>query len=99
MFLEAQERPRAVVKLGVHSNLESQGSLRGAQIRGASLVAQMVKNLLAMWETWVQSLGWGDLLEEGIQPTPVFLSGESSQSEEAGGLQSIASQSQTQLSD
>ena len=24
----------------------------------ASLVAQMVKNLLAMWETWVQSLGW-----------------------------------------
>ena len=52
MFLEAQDRARAVVKLGVHSNLESQGSPRGAQIRGASLVAQMVKNLLAMWETW-----------------------------------------------
>ena len=29
-----------------------------------SLVAQMVKNLLAMQETWVQSLGWEDPLEE-----------------------------------
>ena len=26
-------------------------------------MAQLVKNLPAMWETWVQSLGWGDLLE------------------------------------
>ena len=26
----------------------------------------MVKNLSAMWETWVQSLGWEDLLEEGM---------------------------------
>ena len=31
-----------------------------------SLVAQMVKNLPAMWETWVWSLGWEDSLEEGI---------------------------------
>ena len=30
-----------------------------------SLVAQMVKNLPAMWETWVQSLGWEDSLEKG----------------------------------
>ena len=27
----------------------------------SSLVAQLVKNPPAMWETWVQSLGWGDL--------------------------------------
>ena len=33
---------------------------------GASLVAQMVKNLFSMWETWVQSLGWEDPLEEGM---------------------------------
>ena len=33
---------------------------------GASLVAQMVKNLPAMWETWVRSLGWEDSLEEGM---------------------------------
>ena len=32
----------------------------------ASLVAQTVKNLPAMWETWVQSLGQEDPLEEGM---------------------------------
>ena len=31
----------------------------------ASLVAQLVKNLPATWETWVQSLGWEDPLEKG----------------------------------
>ena len=31
----------------------------------ASLVAQLVKNLPTMQETWVQSLGWGDPLEKG----------------------------------
>ena len=31
----------------------------------ASLVAQLVKNLPAMWETWVLSLGWEDPLEKG----------------------------------
>ena len=31
-----------------------------------SLAAQMVKNLLAMWETRVRSLGWEDLLEEVV---------------------------------
>ena len=35
-------------------------------ITWASLVAQMVKNLPAMWETWVWSLSWEDLLEEGM---------------------------------
>ena len=32
----------------------------------ASLVAQMVKNLPAVWETWVQSLGWEDPVEDGM---------------------------------
>ena len=27
-------------------------------------LAQLVKNLLAMWETWVRSLGWEDSLEK-----------------------------------
>ena len=31
----------------------------------ASLVAQLVKNLPAVQETWVQSLGWEDTLEKG----------------------------------
>ena len=42
-----------------------------------SLVAQMVKNLRALQETRVRSLGWEDLLENEMQPTPVFLPGES----------------------
>ena len=33
---------------------------------GASLVVQMVKNLPAMKETWVQPLDWEDPLEKGI---------------------------------
>ena len=32
----------------------------------ASPVAQLVKNLPGMWETWVQSLGWEDTLEKGM---------------------------------
>ena len=44
-------------------------------MHGASLVAQLVKNLPAMEETWVQSLGREDPLEKGI-PAPVFLPGE-----------------------
>ena len=36
------------------------------QYSWASLVAQMAKNLPAVWETWVQSLGWEDLLEKGL---------------------------------
>ena len=35
-----------------------------ASTRWASLVAQMVKNPPAMWETWVPPLGWKDPLEE-----------------------------------
>ena len=42
-----------------------------------SLVIQTVKNLPAMWETWVWYLGWEDPLEKGIWlTTPVFLPGE-----------------------
>ena len=39
----------------------------------ASLVAQMVKNQLGMWDTWVRSLGWEDPLEEGIATHPRIL--------------------------
>ena len=35
------------------------------QYSWASLVAQLGKNLPAMWETWVRSLGWEDSLEKG----------------------------------
>ena len=35
------------------------------QYSWASLVAQVVKNPPAKWETWVRSLGWEDPLEKG----------------------------------
>ena len=35
------------------------------QYSWASLMAQLVKNLPAMWETWIQSLGWEHPLEKG----------------------------------
>ena len=35
------------------------------QYSWASVVAQLVKNLPAVWETWVLSLGWEDPLEKG----------------------------------
>ena len=35
------------------------------QYSWASLVAQLVKNPPEMWDTWVQSLSWEDLLEKG----------------------------------
>ena len=35
------------------------------QYSWASLVAQLVKNIPAMQETWVESLGWEDPLEKG----------------------------------
>ena len=43
---------------------------------GASLVAQRVKRLPALQETWVWSLGQEDPLTRKWQPTPVFLPGE-----------------------
>ena len=44
--------------------------------RHASLVAQLVKNLPATWETWVWSLGWEDPWRRERLPTPVFWPGE-----------------------
>ena len=52
----------------------------------------MVKNLPPMQETWVQSLGWEDLLEEGMATTPVFLPEESHEQRSLVGLQSIGLQ-------
>ena len=39
-------------------------------------MAQLVKNLPEMWETWVRSLGWEEMLEKGKATTPVFWPGE-----------------------
>ena len=54
----------------------------------ASLVAQMVKNLPAMQETWVQSLGW-DPLEKGMATHCSILAWRSPWTEEPGRLYSL----------
>ena len=51
----------------------------------------MVKNLSATWETWVQSLGWGDSLEKGMATHSSILALRIPWTEEPGGLQSMVS--------
>ena len=57
-----------------------------------SLVAQMVKNLPAMWKTRVQPLGWEDPLEEGMATHSSILAWRIPWIEESGGLQSMGLQ-------
>ena len=64
-----------------------------------SLVAQTVKNLPAMQETQVRSLGWEDPLEEGMATHSSILAWRIPWAEEHGRLQSMGSQSWTRLSD
>ena len=52
-------------------------------------MAQTVKNLLAMKETWVQSLGQEDLLEKGMATRSNILAWRIPWTEEPGGLQSM----------
>ena len=59
---------------------------------GASLVAQSVKNLPAVQETWVQSLGWEDHLEKEMATHSSILAWKIPQTEEPGGLRSVGSQ-------
>ena len=61
----------------VHGVTKSQTRLSDFHFHFTSLVAQMVKNLLAMQETHVQSLGQDDPLEKEWQHNPIFLPGES----------------------
>ena len=58
----------------------------------ASLVAQTVRNLPAIWKTQARSLGWEDLLEEGMVTQSSILAWRILWTEEPGGLQSMRSQ-------
>ena len=58
----------------------------------ASLVAQSVKNLPAVQETWVRSLGWEDPLEKEMAIHSSIFAWKISWKEEPGGLQSMGSQ-------
>ena len=64
----------------------------GVMMYQASQVALVVKNLPAVWETWVRSLGWEDPLE-AIMTTPSSIPAwRIPWTEEPGGLLSIGSQ-------
>ena len=69
-------------------------TLRSA-IPWASLVAEAVKNLPAMLETWLQSLGWKDPLEKGMATYSSILAWRIPWTEEPGGLQPMRSQRNT----
>ena len=72
-------------KVSFHSNPKE------SEVR-ASLVAQRVKHLPAMQETWDRSLGWEDPLEKEMATHSSILAWRISWTQEPGGLQSIGSQ-------
>ena len=59
---------------------------------GTSLVAQMVKHLSTMWETWVRSLGWKDPLEKEMASDSSTIAWKIPWKEELARLQSMGSQ-------
>ena len=71
----------------ISSNHQNLGG--GKEGSWASLVAQMVKNLPAMQDTWVQSLGREDLPEKEMATDSRILAWEIPWTEESGGLQSL----------
>ena len=66
--------------------------LNSIEFHQTSLVAQMVKRLPTMWETWVQSLGREDLLEKETATPSSILAWKIAWTEEPGRLQSMGSQ-------
>ena len=70
-FPDSSVGKESACNAGGPSSIPGLGSSAGEEIGyplqyyWASLVAQLVKNPPAMWETWVSSLGWEDPLEKG----------------------------------
>ena len=56
---------------------------------GASLVAQTVKNLPAVLDTWIRSLDWEDPLKKGVATHSSIVSWRIPWTEEPAGLQSV----------
>ena len=85
------------IYINVHKNFANIGN--GFYSVGASLVAQTLKNLPAMWETQAQSLGWEDPWEKGMTTHSVFLPGESHGQRSLAGYRPWGQQSRTRLSE
>ena len=71
-FLGSSAGKESTCNAGDLSSIPGSGRFSGEgigyplQYSWASLVVQMVKNVPAMWDTWVLSLGWEDPLEEDM---------------------------------
>ena len=74
------------------NHLNPQKTFLGLLKERASLVAQRLKHLSAMRETWVRSLGWEDPLEKEMATHSSTLAWRILRTEELGGLQSVGSQ-------
>ena len=91
-FLGSSAGKESACNAGDPSSIPESGSSPGEgidyplQYPWAFLVAQMVKNLSVLWETWVRSLEEKILWRRAWQPTLVFLPGESPWTEEPGKL-------------
>ena len=71
---------------------QNTGALASASVFPISLVAQVVKRLSAMWETWVRSLGREDPLEMEMATHSRTLAWKIPWTEKPGGLQSMGPQ-------
>ena len=67
-------------------------SMESQRVGHTYLVAQMVKRLSTMWETWVQSLSWEDPLEKEMVIHSSTIAWKIPWTEEPGRLQSMGSQ-------
>ena len=95
-----ERKPRATAILDTAASTRT-GQAKGSlgifpgDKTGASLVAQMVKNLPATWETRLRFLGWEDPLEKGMATHSSPLGCRSPWTEEPGRLQSMGLQRAT----
>ena len=88
MFIQKKrEKERWGIQLkSSDRGLELKKASLEARIERASLVAQMVRNLPALQETWIQSLGWADPLEKGMATHSSILAWRIPWTEEPGGI-------------
>ena len=97
-FLGSSAGKESTCNAGDPSSIPGSGSSAGEGIgyplqhSWASLVTQVVKNPPAMQETWVWSLGWEDLLEEGMATHSSILAWRIPWTEEPGRLESMGLQ-------
>ena len=59
--------------MSIFGNLSSWTISDSLNSTSDTLVAQVVKNPPAMWETWVRSLGWEDPMEKGMATLSIIL--------------------------